>query len=400
MHDQILVANAGSSSLKFHVYDVLDNDLLSFAYGGQISGIGGRMPCFTVRDAQGQDLVKEELAPTQALDLHTAQHLVADWLIAHLPKPPIAVGHRIVHGGTQYSASVAITPEVIEYLDGLSPLAPLHQRNNLAPVKVILDRWPNIYQVACFDTAFHQGHDPVISHFAIPKEYYERGVRRYGFHGLSYQYISQLLQAQWPDIYPGRVLVAHLGSGASVCALKAGRSMDTSMGFTALDGVPMGTRPGQLDAGVLLWMMEQGMTHDQIQSMLYTESGLKGLSGISADMRVLCDSDEPQAQLAIDHFCFRVAQTLAGLCVSVAGVDALVFTAGIGEHSPFIRAAISARLEWLGVRLDSAKNESTRSGLISSADSAVQVLVLPTNEELVIAQESLKLVRQNMQVNV
>ncbi|MCX5590945.1 acetate/propionate family kinase [Alcaligenes endophyticus] len=400
MRDQILVANAGSSSLKFHVYDVFDNDQLCFAYGGQISGIGDRLPHFRVRDAQGQDLLNQDLAPDQALNLHSAQHLVADWLIAHLPKPPIAVGHRIVHGGTQYSASVAITPDVIEYLDGLSPLAPLHQRNNLAPVKVIMDRWPDIYQVACFDTAFHQGHDPVVSHFAIPKAYYERGVRRYGFHGLSYQYISQQLHAEWPDIYAGRVLVAHLGSGASACSLKAGRSVDTSMGFTALDGVPMGTRPGKLDAGVLLWMMEQGMTHDQIQSLLYTESGLKGLSGISADMRVLCDSDETQAQLAVDHFCFRVAETLAGLCVSLGGVDALVFTAGIGEHSPFVRAAIADRLAWLGVHIDPAKNESSREGLISTADSAVKVLVLPTNEELVIAQESLRLIRAEAGINI
>lgn len=393
MQDQILVANAGSSSLKFHLYDVLEQDALRFVYGGQISGIGEAEPYFKVSDAQGEALQNSRLCAEQAHDLHTAQSLLADWLIERLPKPPVAVGHRIVHGGARLSESVTITPEVLDYLAGLSPLAPLHQHNNLAPVRVIFQRWPQIHQVACLDTAFHQGHDPVISHFAIPKRYFEQGVRRYGFHGLSYQYITQQMQLDWPELAAGRVLVAHLGSGASACAIKAGRSIDTSMGFTALDGLPMGTRPGRLDVGVILWMLEQGMDHNQIQSLLYTESGLKGLSGISADMRVLAESGQAQAALAIAHFCYRTAESLAGLCVGMQGLDALVFTAGIGEHSALAREKICAHLAWLGIELDLDRNRVGKPGLISADHSPVKVLLIPTNEERVIAQEALRVLR-------
>ncbi|WP_341668855.1 acetate/propionate family kinase [Alcaligenes sp. SDU_A2] len=392
MSDLILVVNAGSSSLKFHMYAVDQNEQLVFDYGGQVSGIGGDAPAFKVADAQGQLLERRTLAAAQAPDLHGAQALVTDWLLERLDREPIAVGHRIVHGGPRYGRSLPLTPQVLEYLDSLSPLAPLHQQNNLAPVRVIFERWPEIFQVACLDTAFHQGHAPYVQRFALPEHLYGQGVRRYGFHGLSYHYIAQHLQQHWPQQAQGRVLVAHLGSGASACALHQGRSVETTMGFTALDGVPMGTRPGRLDAGVVLWMMEQGMDHDAIQSLLYTESGLKGLSGISADMRVLEQSDDPRATLAIDYFCYRAAECLAGLCVSLQGLDTLVFTAGIGEHSPAARAGIARHLAWLGVEIDPARNQAGQT-VISTDASAVKVLVIPTNEERVIAEQSLALVR-------
>ncbi|HRL20771.1 MAG TPA: acetate/propionate family kinase [Alcaligenes sp.] len=392
MSDLILVVNAGSSSLKFHMYAVDQNEQLVFDYGGQVSGIGGDAPAFKVADAQGQLLERRTLVAAQAPDLHGAQALVTDWLLERLDREPIAVGHRIVHGGPRYDRSLPLTPQVLEYLDSLSPLAPLHQQNNLAPVRVIFERWPEIFQVACLDTAFHQGHAPYVQRFALPEHLYGQGVRRYGFHGLSYHYIAQHLQQHWPQQAQGRVLVAHLGSGASACALHQGRSVETTMGFTALDGVPMGTRPGRLDAGVVLWMMEQGMDHDAIQSLLYTESGLKGLSGISADMRVLEQSDDPRATLAIDYFCYRAAECLAGLCVSLQGLDTLVFTAGIGEHSPAARAGIARHLAWLGVEIDPARNQAGQT-VISTDASAVKVLVIPTNEERVIAEQSLALVR-------
>ncbi|MGE8547760.1 MAG: acetate/propionate family kinase [Alcaligenes sp.] len=392
MSELILVVNAGSSSLKFHMYAVVEDDRLAFQYGGQVSGIGGAMPAFKVDDEHGRPMERQSLEAGQARDLHSAQAVVADWLLARLDREPIAVGHRIVHGGPRYDRSVALTPEVLDYLDSLSPLAPLHQQNNLAPVRVIFERWPEIFQVACLDTAFHQGQAPQVRHFALPERFYRQGVRRYGFHGLSYHYISERLRSHWPELARGRVLVAHLGSGASACALKEGRSVETTMGFTALDGLPMGTRPGRLDAGVVLWMMEQGMDHDAIQSLLYTESGLKGLSGISADMRVLQDSDDPRARLAVEYFCYRAAESLAGLCVSLQGLDTLVFTAGIGEHSAPVRARIAQHLAWLGVEVDEARNQAGEA-VISTDASPVRVMVIPTNEERIIAEQSLALVR-------
>uniref|UniRef100_A0A1I8AVV5 Probable acetate kinase n=1 Tax=Steinernema glaseri TaxID=37863 RepID=A0A1I8AVV5_9BILA len=319
-----------SSSLKFHMYKVQPGDQLDFEFGGQVSGIGSSQPAFKVKDAQGQSMVKQDLDGEQAKDLHTAQALVARWLLEHVDGRPIAVGHRIVHGGARYDSSVPLTPQVLEYLDSLSPLAPLHQQNNLAPVRVIFEHYPEIFQVACLDTAFHQGHAPHLQHFALPGRFFEQGVRRYGFHGLSYHYISQHLRREMPELADGRVVVAHLGSGASACALKEGRSVHTTMGFTALDGLPMGTRPGRLDAGVVLWMLEQGMEHDEIQSVLYTQSG------------------------------------------------------------------IARHLEWMGVEIDPARNQAGET-VISTDSSPVRVLVIPTNEELIIAEQSLALVRAKQQ---
>lgn len=387
MNDVILVVNAGSSSLKFQVHEITGENALSFMLGGQVSGIGGERPSFRVKDGQGAVLDDRAFEPGQVPDLSAAQDIMASWLQQRIPAPPAAVGHRIVHGGQRMTRSVLVSQDILEYLDSLVPLAPLHQHNNLAPVHVIFEHWPEIRQVACFDTAFHRTQDKVVERFALPQEFYDQGVRRYGFHGLSYQYIAGRLAEILPDVARGRVIAAHLGSGASACALVNGVSRETTMGFTALDGLPMGTRPGRLDAGVVLWMLEQGMGHDEIQDLLYNRSGMKGLSGISNDMRTLLASEEASARLAVDYFNYRVAESIAGLCVAAEGLDALVFTAGVGENSPEIRAGICRRLEWLGVRLDEAANSGNELR-ISAPDSRIGVYVVPTNEELVIARQT------------
>ncbi|NYT23413.1 acetate/propionate family kinase [Alcaligenaceae bacterium] len=387
MNDVILVVNAGSSSLKFQVHEITGVNDLSFMLGGQVSGIGGGRPSFRVKDGQGAVLDDRAYEPGQVPDLSAAQDIMASWLQQRIPAPPAAVGHRIVHGGQRMTRSVLVSQDILEYLDSLVPLAPLHQHNNLAPVHVIFEHWPEIRQVACFDTAFHRTQDKVVERFALPQEFYDQGVRRYGFHGLSYQYIAGRLAEILPEVARGRVIAAHLGSGASACALVNGVSRETTMGFTALDGLPMGTRPGRLDAGVVLWMLEQGMGHDEIQDLLYNRSGMKGLSGISNDMRTLLASEETSARLAVDYFNYRVAESIAGLCVAAEGLDALVFTAGVGENSPEIRAGICRRLEWLGVRLDETANSGNQLR-ISAPDSRIGVYVVPTNEELVIARQT------------
>src|SRR5690606_15785181 len=333
-------------SLKFHVYD-LRADALSFSYGGQLSGIGGTHPDFTVRDAGNAVLVQRDLQAAEAPDLTAAQKTLGEWLGTKIHRAPRAVGHRIVHGGPRFTDSVLVSDDVLSYLETLVPLAPLHQRNNLSPVRVIHEQWPDILQAACFDTAFHRTHDNVVERFALPQSFYDRGVRRYGFHGLSYDYIAQRLRRDMPEAARGRVVAAHLGSGASACAMLDGKSVESTMGFTALDGLPMGTRPGRLDPGVVLWMLEQGMSHDELQHLLYNESGLKGLSGISADIRDLQASSAPSAQLALDYFAYRVAESIAGLCVAIKGLDTLVFTAGIGERSAPVRSSICRNLGWL-----------------------------------------------------
>ncbi len=385
MNDAILVVNAGSSSLKFQVHELDDNGDPLFLMGGQVSGIGNERSTFRVKNARAEVLQDQAFEAGRIPDLAAAQEIMASWLQERMPGPPVAVGHRIVHGGPKMARSVLISQEVLEYLDSLAPLAPLHQRNNLAPVHVIFEHWPEILQVACFDTAFHRTQDRVVERFALPQEFHDRGVRRYGFHGLSYQYIAGRMREILPDAISGRVIAAHMGSGVSACALVDGVSRETTMGFTALDGLPMGTRPGRLDAGVVLWMLEQGMQHDEIQDLLYNHSGMKGLSGLSSDMRTLLASEAPSARLAIDYFCYRAAESVAGLCVAARGLDALVFTAGVGENSPEIRAGVCRRLEWMGIRLDDAANEA-HALTISRPDSRIAVHVVPTNEEQVIAR--------------
>jgi acetate kinase len=304
---------------------------------------------------------------------------------------PIAVGHRVVHGGPIYDRPVLIDHGVVTRLERFVGLAPLHQPYNLTPIRSLLANLPNLPQVACFDTAFHRTHDAVADHYAIPHQLYAEGVRRYGFHGLSYEYIAKTLPQIAPDIAKGRVIVAHLGSGASMCALKQGRSVESTMGFTALDGLPMGTRPGQIDPGVVLYLLtEKGMSASNVQNFLYRDCGLKGLSGISNDMRELEASADPNAKLAVDYFVYRIGLNAGMLAAALQGLDAFVFTAGIGENSARIRASIVNQLGWLGLALDPAEN-SRHARLISRSDSRIPVYVVPTDEELMIAQHTLSL---------
>lgn len=385
----LLVINAGSSSLKFQVFEQDSPRTIAKVMGGQISGVGTDRPHFKVTDDQQIQRVNRALEPAQVADPAAALAILLGWLDEQLPSTPVAVGHRIVHGGTGFSGSVVLDDDVIAQLEALVSLAPLHQPHNLAPVHSIARQWPGVLQVGCFDTAFHRNHSPVTERFALPERFYEQGVRRYGFHGLSYHYIADTMKRYYPELAQGRVVVAHLGSGASACGLLKGVSVESTMGFTALDGLPMGTRPGRLDAGVVLWFMEQGLSHDEIQRILYKESGLKGISGFSGDVRDLLQSDLPQARLALDYFTYRTAESIAGLCVALKGVDTLVFTAGVGENSPEIRAAVCEHLAWMGISLDPVQNARNAS-VISADTSAATVLVIPTNEELVIAVETLK----------
>ncbi len=379
------VINAGSSSLKFQVFSTAQG-APERRVRGKIDGIGTDRPHFQVVQADGRVMADHALERTEVGNLAQAQELLSHWLDRELSSPPVAVGHRIVHGGPHYAEAVQFTPEVFNDLMALAPLAPLHQKNNLLPVQAIADRWPQLPQVACFDTAFHRGHAPEVERFALPETFYTDGVRRYGFHGLSYAYIARHLARHYPGQYP-RVIAAHLGSGASACALREGRSVESTMGFTALDGLPMGTRPGRLDAGVVLWLLEQGWSHDRIQTLLYQQSGLLGVSGISADIRDLEASDQPSARLALELFAYRTAECLASLCVPLGGLDALVFTAGIGENRPWARQRICDHLAWLGVELDPLANEA-HAPCISTEKSAVAVLVVPTDEEQMIAEQT------------
>ncbi|WP_246766527.1 acetate/propionate family kinase, partial [Bordetella pertussis] len=353
----------------------------------------GSRPHLRIRAQDGHTLLERDVAPTHAADVPGAQEVLGTWLSGHLGGAPCAIGHRVVHGGTQYDAPVLVDDDVLAQLDDLTPLAPLHQPNNLAPIRVIRERRPNIPQVACFDTAFHRTHSPLADRYALPEHLYQEGVRRYGFHGLSYEYIAQRLRRALPEIAGGKIVAAHLGNGVSACTMVDGRSVDSTMGFTALEGLPMGTRPGRLDPGVVLWMMERGMSHDDIEHLLYHDCGLKGLSGIGNDVRELLASDAPAARLALDYFAWRVAEGIAGLGCAMNGIDAIVFTAGIGENAAPVRAAIARHWEWLGVRLDEARN-ARHGPRISSDDSAIGVYVVRTNEELIIAQHTLALVRQ------
>jgi acetate kinase len=325
------------------------------------------------------------------MDIPAALGTAGDWLRDELRISPMAVGHRVVHGGPDYDRPVLIDHGVVARLERFVALAPLHQPHNLAPIRSLLANFPNLPQVACFDTAFHRTHDAVADHYAIPHQLHAEGVRRYGFHGLSYEYIAKTMQQIAPDTAKGRVIVAHLGSGASMCALRGGHSAESTMGFTALDGLPMGTRPGQVDPGVVLYLIsEKGMSASNVQNFLYRDCGLKGLSGVSNDMRELEASADPNAKLAIEYFVYRVGLNAGMLAAALQGLDAFVFTAGIGENSARIRASVADQLAWLGVALDPAEN-SRHARLISRSDSRIPVYVVPTDEELMIAQHTLSL---------
>ena len=393
MTETILVLNSGSSSIKFQLFAVSGQERLERSIKGQIEGIG-TCPRFTAKGVGGEKLVDDAWPAAEVSSVPAALEKLVSFLRERIGgRLPTAVGHRVVHGGPTYTAPTIVTNGVLDRLARFIPLAPLHQPNNLGPIRSILDRMPNVPQVACFDTAFHRGHPKVADHFAIPEQLYWDGVRRYGFHGLSYEYIAGQLTVVAPEIAGGRVIVAHLGSGASMCAISAGRSVESTMGFTALDGLPMGTRPGQLDAGVVLYLMsEKGMSAKEIEHFLYHECGLKGLSGISNDVRELLASTNPKAKFALDYFVYRIAIFTGLLASALGGVDGFVFTAGIGENAPAMREAVVRRLSWLGLELDTAAN-AMGGPVISRKGSRVACYVIPTDEELMIARHTLRVLR-------
>jgi acetate kinase len=390
--ETILVVNAGSSSIKFQLFSVAPDDRLERRLKGQIEGVGVK-PHLIARGVSGETLIDQTWASAEVKDVPAALERVVEFLRAHIGELPTAIGHRVVHGGPNYSAPTVITEAVLKRLETFSPLAPLHQPNNLAPIRAVRARQPQLLQVACFDTAFHRGHPEVADHYALPEFLYGEGVRRYGFHGLSYEYIADRLLSVAPELAKGRVVVAHLGSGASMCAIHAGRSVECTLGFTALDGLPMGTRPGQLDPGIVLYLMsEKGMSAKEIERFLYNECGLKGLSGISNDARDLLASQDPRAKRALEHFVYRIALYAGMLASAMGGIDGFVFTAGIGENAPPIREAVAKRLAWLGLDLDAEANGKD-GPRISRTGSSVACYVIPTDEELMIARHTLQVQR-------
>ena len=387
--DTILVVNAGSSSVKFQVFAVDNDGRLSRQIKGQVDGVGTR-PRLRASGPVGEKLADRAFPIENVQDVPAALRIAGEWLRDEHQVVPLAVGHRVVHGGPDYNQAVLIDHNVVSRLDRYSMLAPLHQPHNLAPIRSLLANFPSLPQVACFDTAFHRDHDDVADYYAIPRRLHDEGVRRYGFHGLSYEYVARTLPKVAPEIASGRVIVAHLGSGASMCALHGGRSIESTMGFTALDGLPMGTRPGQIDPGVVLYLAStKGMSVSEVQDFLYRDCGLKGLSGISNDMRELQSSGEPEATFAVEYFVYRAALNAGMLAAALQGVDAFVFTAGIGENSASIRARIAERLAWLGVELDPLEN--SRHAFRISRAGTTPVYIVPTDEELMIAQHTLSL---------
>lgn len=398
----ILTLNSGSSSLKFSIY-LIDENQLKLKSVGQIEGIGVK-PTFKVKDPAGS-----VLAENKWTDESSTQHrhdffmnYLMTWLHdEHLQGVQIVgAGHRVVHGGSQYKEALKINSEILETLEKLNPLAPLHQPHNLSAIKMLAKISPELPQVACFDTAFHQTAPEILTPFFIPEDLRKEGVRRYGFHGLSYEYIAKNLAQHHETIANKKTIVAHLGSGASLCAIENGKSVITSMGLTALDGIPMGTRPGALDAGVVLYLLDhKKMNSTEISNLLYKKSGLLGLSGISNDMRELEQSTAPEAAYTIEAYAWKIVQMMGQLAYSLQGFENLVFTAGIGENSVVLREKICSKLSWLGLKIDLEKNNHARSLMnekgveISTPDSKIRVLVIPTNEELMIAQHCWEVVK-------
>jgi len=393
MDEHVLVVNAGSSSIKFQVFEGGVGGPLKRRLRGQIDGIGTH-PRLTAKNGGGALKIDESYEPKQVKTVPDALGVARGRLREYFGGiTPTAVGHRVVHGGPTYSAPVVISEAVVQDLTRLIPLAPLHQPNNLAPIREILARSPEIPQVACFDTAFHRGHPELADRYAIPTELYAEGVRRYGFHGLSYEYIASRLPTVAPDLAAGRVVVAHLGNGASMCAMVGGKSVESTMGFSALDGLPMGTRCGQIDPGVVLYLLsEKGMKPKDVERFLYHDCGLKGLSGLSSDVRDLLAACTPQATFAVEFFVYRVAMLAASLVAAMGGIDGFVFTAGIGENAAPIRDGVIRRLGWLGLELDAEAN-AKGTGRISRASARVPCYVIPTDEELMIAQHTVTAVR-------
>jgi acetate kinase len=386
----IAVVNAGSSSIKFAVFQAASTPSLLFR--GQIEGIG-TTPKAKLLDPRGNPLVEERFndkgfdhaAATQAM-----LRIGSQWLDG---RNISAVGHRVVHGGAEYFAPLLLTDQIIKNLATLIPLAPLHQPHNLAPIRAIRASNPGLPQVACFDTAFHHSQPPLAQAFAIPQKYSQEGVRRYGFHGISYEYVTARFKVIAPEIADGRVIVAHLGNGASLCATKGGRSVASTMGFTAVDGLMMGTRCGALDPGVLIHLIDHyGLGARDLEDLIYRKSGLLGVSGISSDMRTLRASSDPAAKEAIDLFVYRIVREIGSLAAALGGLDAIVFTGGIGENDSATRSEVASGCAWLDLTLDEAANRQA-AAQISSEGSCVAAFVIPTNEELEIATRTFEITR-------
>jgi acetate kinase len=386
MTKRVLVLNAGSSSLKFAAY-ATDGDLRP-ELKGQLSGIGQGEARLTVADADGRAL---DWGKADALGDHgdALKLLIARLQIAGRPQDWLGAGHRVVHGGTRFSTPVRIDGAILRELASLIPLAPLHQPHNVAPIEALQAAMPDLPQVACFDTAFHAGQPEVAVRFPLPEKYWQAGIRRYGFHGLSYEAILHALPRIAGSV-PGRLVVAHLGNGASMAAIRDGACVATTMGFSTLDGLVMGTRPGAIDPGALLHLLRDGMTREELERLLYHESGVKGVSGLTADMKTVLESVDPKAKLAIDLYCYRIARELGSLAAALGGLDALVFTGGVGENATAIRARVCEDAAWLGLRLDDGANQ--RGGpRISTAASSVAAWIVPTDEELTIARHTQRL---------
>nr|WP_294512091.1 acetate/propionate family kinase [uncultured Rhodopila sp.] len=392
MTRHVVTLNAGSSSIKFSLFEAV-GDTLSPVAIGQVE-TQGQQRKISIHDGAGTSINEATWSRPDGAPFHKdALDRILSWRRATFPDAQVeAAGHRVVHGGLRYAEPVLITDDVLDYIKSLIPLAPLHQPHNIEGILAAREAWPHVRQVACFDTAFHRHHPFVDDVFALPMRFYEEGVRRYGFHGISYEYVSGRLRQIAPLHAAGRVVIAHLGNGASMCAIRDGQSVASSMGFTALDGLPMGTRCGQLDPGVVLYLMqEKQMTANQIQDLLYKESGLKGLSGISNDMRELEASDSPAAQQAIEYFVFRIRRELGGLAAVLKGIDAIVFCGGIGEHAWQVRQRVLEGMEWIGVELDRLANRNSAQ-VISTDRSRVRVFVIPTDEEAMIARHTIAVI--------
>jgi acetate kinase len=387
MTKRILVLNAGSSSLKFATFTAPSSGVPTLDVRGQLAGIGQGETKLTVADARGNraDWGKADLAS----HADAIQLLIDRLQIAQHPGEWLGAGHRVVHGGTRFSTPVRVDGTTLQELASLIPLAPLHQPHNVAPIEALQTLLPTLPQVACFDTAFHATQPEIATRFPLPEKFWQAGLRRYGFHGLSYEAILQALPAAAGSI-PSRLVIAHLGNGASMAAIRDGRCVATTMGFSTLDGLVMGTRPGAIDPGVLLHLLRDGMSREELERLLYHESGVKGVSGLTADMKTLLESADPKAKLAIDLYCYRIARELGSLAAALAGLDALVFTGGVGENATAIRARVCADAAWLGLQLDDDANR--RGGpRISTAASPVAAWIVPTDEELTIARHTQRL---------
>jgi len=385
MAECIAVLNAGSSSIKFAVFQQSADQQQLF--GGQVEQIGVA-PRLTVKDSTGGTMLETQWSANE-LDHRSATRTILETVIGLLGGKPVAgVGHRVVHGGTQFTAPVIVTKEVVESLKTLCPLAPLHQPHNLIAIESIAAAAPHVPQVACFDTAFHRSQPSLAQMFALPRELTDSGIRRYGFHGLSYEFVRGRLKEVAPDLAAGKVIVAHLGNGASLCAMSGGKSVATTMGFTAVEGLMMGTRCGSIDPGVLIYLMdERGMDARALEKLIYKESGLGGVSGISSDMRALRGSDDPRAREAIDLFVYRIVREIGSLAAALGGLDGLVFTGGIGQRDAKTRQEVVAGCGWLGAELDDGAN-ARANGRIDAASSQLPVWVIPTDEEQVIARHT------------